>query len=279
MVKTDEIKPGILQDFAPDVLCDAIQRNRRALHAFGCRRAGTDVRDDVEVSWCITELREPFFNCIYRTNIRRGHVDAIIEDAMARAKARNVHLWWFIGSDTRPAGIAENLKAHGFYANRVTGMALDLQSIDGVSLPQSNLEITAVKEKDTLKIWSRVAVAGFEIPEELKDDWFKWYGDIGVDPGSSIQHYLGWYDGEPVATASILLAEGTAGIYNVAVLPQSRCRGLGSNITLYALREARNRGYRIAVLQASRQGLSIYRRIGFQECCKLMSYVWEPKSE
>jgi len=274
MAKMIENTTGVLQDFSLDVLCKAIQRNRQALHALSRLWPGADIREDDEVSWCITGLREPFFNCVYRTNIKRGHVDAIIEDAMARAKSRNVHLWWFIATDTHPANIAKNLKAHGFFPNRVTGMALDLFTINSELSELANLKITAVRDPDTLRLWSRIAVTGFEMPEEVEGDWFNWYGNIGLGPGLPIQHFLGWWNGEPAATASLLLAEGVAGIYNVAVVPQKRRLGLGLGMTMQPLREARNMGYRIAILQASQQGLSVYRRIGFQECCKLMSYVW-----
>jgi len=268
--------PEILQDFSKDILCEAIQRNRRALHAFGCALPGTDVRDDAEVSWCITSLREPFFNCVYHTNIRRGHTDAIIEEAMSCARARHVGLWWFIGLDTRPAGIARNLKARGFLPNEVMGMALDLTKINRAVCP-ADLKITPVTDRATLKIWCRIAVAGFATPEEIKEDWFQWYAGIGLKPDGPFRHYLGWWKGEPVATASLLLAEGVAGIYNVATLPQMRQRGIGINITCVPLENALKAGYRIAILQASKQGSPIYHKIGFQDCCKLMSYIWEPK--
>jgi len=268
--------PEILQDFSIDTLCDAIQENRRALHMLGCSLPGTDIRDDAEVSWCITDLREPFFNCVYRTNIKRGHTDAVIEDAMSRARARHVGLWWFIGLDTRPAGIVKKLKARGFLPDEVTGMALDLNKINRAVCPE-DLKITPVRDMETLKIWCRIAVIGFDTPEEIKEDWFKWYSDIGLKPDGPFRHYLGWWNGEPVATASLLLAEGVAGIYNVATLPGMRRRGVGINITCEPLQDALNAGYRIAILQASKQGRNIYHKTGFQDCCKLMSYIWEPK--
>jgi hypothetical protein len=276
MMKKVEIKPGVLQDFSLDVLCDAIQRNRRALHAFGCNRPEADVRDDEEVSWCITSLREPFFNCVYRTEIKRGHSDDVIEEAMSQATSRGVGLWWFIGLDTRPAGIAKNLKARGFKPDEVTGMALDLTRIDTGICRLTEMEIKPVTDLETLQTWCRIAVTGFEMPEEIKGDWFQWYSDIGLDLEGPVLHFLGWWKGEPVATSSLLLAEGVAGIYNVATVPQMRRHGAGFDITCEPLKIARRSGYRVAILQASKQGRSVYRKIGFKDCCKLMSYVWEP---
>ena len=45
-------------------------------------------------------------------------------------------------------------------------------------------------------------------------------------------------------------------------------------MTLAPLLEARAMGYRIGVLHASEMGLGVYRRLGFQEYCRLGGYVW-----
>ena len=48
----------------------------------------------------------------------------------------------------------------------------------------------------------------------------------------------------------------------------------GTTLTLAPLREARAMGYRIGLLDSSNMGLGVYRRLGFQEYCKMSYYVW-----
>ena len=79
---------------------------------------------------------------------------------------------------------------------------------------------------------------------------------------------------EPVTIASLLFHAGVAGIYGIATVPQSRRQGVAAAITLHALHEARRRGYRIAVLSPTEMSDALYRRIGFQEYCKLSHYEW-----
>jgi predicted acetyltransferase len=70
----------------------------------------------------------------------------------------------------------------------------------------------------------------------------------------------------------LLLTLGVAGIFGVATVPEARGRGLGTAISLHALREARDMGYKVSVLLSSRMGYRIYQRLGFKEYCRLEIY-------
>ncbi|GHO87493.1 GNAT family N-acetyltransferase [Dictyobacter formicarum] len=91
------------------------------------------------------------------------------------------------------------------------------------------------------------------------------YRKIGFDEDGLWHHYLGWWNGDPVATTSLFLGAGVAGIYFVFTLPAARCQGIGAAITLAALQDASRRGYRVGVLGSSSMGYSVYQRLGFQE--------------
>ena len=94
-----------------------------------------------------------------------------------------------------------------------------------------------------------------------------------------MQCYLAILNGQPVATSQFLLSAGVAGIYNVTCLPEARGQGIGAAITLAPLLEARLRGYRISILQASHLGYPVYRRLGFHDYGKLNIYLWENETK
>ena len=98
----------------------------------------------------------------------------------------------------------------------------------------------------------------------------RWVRSIGLN--ENLRHYLGYLHGKAVATASVFFYEGVAGLYCVATLPEARGKGIGSFVSAAPLIEAREEGYRIAILQSSRMGYPVYVRLGFKESRKGISY-------
>ena len=63
----------------------------------------------------------------------------------------------------------------------------------------------------------------------------------------------------------LFLSAGVAGLYHVQVHPERR-KGIGTALTLVPMHDARKAGYEISVLQASKMGEPVYRKIGFERC-------------
>ena len=77
-----------------------------------------------------------------------------------------------------------------------------------------------------------------------------------------------------VSTSMLLTAEGVAGLYFVATVPEARRRGVGFAVTQQPLLEAREMGYRVGILQASKMGQPVYESLGFKEYGKFGVYLW-----
>jgi GNAT superfamily N-acetyltransferase len=60
----------------------------------------------------------------------------------------------------------------------------------------------------------------------------------------------------------------------VCTVERVRRRGIGAAVTLAALREARDLGSRTGVLGSSEMGYPVYRRLGFEEYCRIGLYEW-----
>ena len=82
--------------------------------------------------------------------------------------------------------------------------------------------------------------------------------------------------GRLVAVSMLHLADGLAGIYCVATLPDERGRGLGAHVTAQALRAAHQVGYRVGILQSSAAGHSVYLGLGFKDFGAVSMFVRTP---
>jgi ribosomal protein S18 acetylase RimI-like enzyme len=138
------------------------------------------------------------------------------------------------------------------------------------------MTVDPVEDAASLAHWSRVLCDSFGAPRSFGDAFAELATTIGLGPESPFRHFLGYANGEPVATCSLFLGAGVAGIYDVSTLPELRKRGLGRLVTLAAMHEARARGYRMAILHSSALGAAMYRGLGFADVCPIGQHIWVP---
>ena len=85
-------------------------------------------------------------------------------------------------------------------------------------------------------------------------------------------HLVVAYDtGRPVSAAMVIFSHSIAGIYWVGTVQNARGKGLAGACVSAVTNEALQRGAAFVVLQASKFGEPIYRRMGFQEFTR---YPW-----
>lgn len=80
-------------------------------------------------------------------------------------------------------------------------------------------------------------------------------------------------DGAPAAGAMVIVTHGVAGIYWVGTVPDARGRGLAELATRAAGNAGFDLGARIAALQASVMGESVYRRMGYVTVTRYPTFV------
>lgn len=255
----------ILQDLSPLTLTWAMDANFVEFHKqLGCL-PGSEVCDDPEMMWYATPIRMGGFNGVVRANLREEDVARKVAEVAARFRERDRRWNWAVGPTSQPSDLGERLQASGLrLGGSELGMALDLQALKDDLPAPPGFSVVPVRDAATLSQYMHAMVTGFGPPEAFSRAWGDVFACLGLGEERPMQHYIGLLDGEPVATSSVFYGAGVAGIYFVATVPHARNKGIGSLMTATPLQDARARGYRAAILQASQMGSSIYRKLGFE---------------
>lgn len=260
------------EDFSAAALAAAIEENgAEFLMAMG-RAGGGEERDD-QLRWTIGGSPIDYHNAVVAAHLDVADADVAIAASLVSMRAHGVPGSWHLGPGMTPADLGQRLVDHGFdYVGDDIGMAADLDALRPSPLP-AGLAIGRVATPEDLAVWVETLGRGFgEGPGEAN-----WVGEVYSKLGFENplwRYYLGWLDGRPVATATLFLGAGVAGVYFVFTVPEARNRGIGAALTLAPLLEARALGYRIGVLGASTMGEPVYRRLGFREYCRIGLFEW-----
>jgi GNAT superfamily N-acetyltransferase len=244
------------------------------------RAAGAEERREPHLHWVIGNSPLDYHNAVVYANLAPDTADIEIAASIAAFRRHRVPGTWHVGPSMRPLDLGERLLQQGFtYGGYDIGMAAGLGRLpDHLPVP-AGLTIERVRDEQGLLAWINTLAQGFG-EGEIEAQWVgEMYRRIGLDDNVPWRHYLGWLNGEPVATASSFFGAGVAGIYFVMTVPAARRQGIGAAVTLIALQEAHGLGYRIGVLGSSLPGYSVYKRLGFEEYCRVNLYEWRPPEE
>ena len=233
------------------------------------------VIDTEEVTGVINDVPLAFFKGI--GSARLGpQPDRDVKKVIEMYRARKQPFRWWLSPSTTPSDLVSVLRMNGFgHVYDAGGMAADLTTLALDAVSPQELCIRQVGDAGALAEWATILLTVFARPANEIAIWTDAYLQLGLGDGPWI-HYIGYVDGEPVATSSVLLCGELAGVYHVSTAPQVRGRGYGAALTLQTMRTARDRGATEIVLQSSEMGAGVYRGLGFVQYCDLTLYDWRP---
>jgi GNAT superfamily N-acetyltransferase len=240
---------------------------------------GTDVYEGSDYVSFFTGVPVPLFNAVFRARLEPDAINPTIATIKSQAQAKGVPLFWWVEPSADSHDLGEHLKAHGFIPSQTPAMALDLSSINTtVSRPEGfSLREIEPDAGDDLRMWGRIVGTAHGMPEVFLDP----IHDVTVAQlhkrGNQSRRYLGYLNGEPVATAELFMNAGVAGVMSISTLAHAQRRGIGTLMTLQTLQDARVAGYELAVLQSTEQGFPVYQRMGFYTLCDLDLYLYLPQ--
>jgi ribosomal protein S18 acetylase RimI-like enzyme len=219
----------------------------------------------------------PTMNQVWCLRFGEHDIENRVEDILRFFRTRNTpHMWWF-GESSSPSTVEGFLLEKGLVKSPwdFPAMAIGLEDFSDNSSKMSlkGVTIKRVETEEDLSKWLDVAGKVYNYPESFLSALRSVYQYKMRDGNfSMVQQFLALQGNEPIAISALYLANGVAGIYFVGTIDEYQGSGIGTAITLQAMIESKELGYKICILASSESGLNLYRRIGFKEYYKFRTY-------
>ncbi len=237
------------------------------------RDAGGKLHSEREARW-FAAGDHPIMNAVIET-AAPDLLDEAAVDRIASGLERisGSCVWWVVPS-AAGTGLPGRLVAAGFerWGDPWPGMAVALDRL-APAPPVDGLELQRVDDASALEDYLAVFDATLSPGEAFTDAFRRAATVVGFDLDAPMAHVVAREKGEALSCASLIVAAGVAGLYNVGTLEPARGRGIGAWVCTEALAEGRRRGLPIAVLQSSKLGYRVYERLGFREVCELVPWI------
>ena len=235
----------------------------------------------------------PMFKGVWGTQLAEEEVDTAVAHTIAWFQERHApYFFWWTGPGTMPDDLGERLQGYGLLDMAeqqqelaagikqthlgAPGMWADLHNMNEAVMTQTPPGFTIVKVHDEQGLYDfkRVFVETYQIPDWAGQAWVDATLAAGIGE-TAWCIYVGYLDGEPVATNMLFTGAGVAGLYAVATLPAVQGKGIGAAISLKPLLDARDKGYHYGVLFSTEMGIRVYQRIGFRLTnARINRYLW-----
>ncbi len=207
-------------------------------------------------------LPDDTFNYVIDADFTITAADERIRDVSAYFQQKSVPYAWWISPHDQPADLDRCLEKHGYInTENNTAMYFDLDAWDGKIISPPELQIVQAKDEKTLIDFALVLAndtAAFTA-------YFTWIAAILTDD-DPIEYYVGYVNGKPVVRGLSCYFAQVAGMHWLSTSPSERHKGYGQAMQAFRLKRAKDLGYHIAVLQASNEGLPLYKKLGYQTC-------------
>ena len=265
----------ILDDFNLETWIKAIHDNWTSLGLLFGETSQFAVKMTPDYVTQTSDLKVAMFNRVVRSRLTVSNVDEMIQETRDYFASKDLPFVWQCYPGDTPDDLPQRLESQGFTREEGIGMAMLIEDMNTPENPEAFI-FRRVITQDDMETFSRFLPKAYGMPESSHDSLAQSLMEIGIR--DDFCHYVGFLDESPVACSSVLYSDGVAGIHNVATRPDTRGKGIGSMITAAPLLDAVDLGYKVTTLLSSKMGFNLYRRLGYVEYCKPVTYKWIPPS-
>lgn len=235
--------------------------------------AGMKAVHSNSLSYVDSGLSSDTFNVIHIQNGSKLTPEAM-DSTLSYFKERQLKYCVWINKEN----LTEQVESHFADAplslqNEEKGMALELSSYQILQNTQHN-RISIVNNRDLLSDYASVIASNWSPRDENVMCYYQNAATGYLNPDNGVQLLVYYQEGTPVSTVELFATDHeTVGAYGFATLQTHRGKGIGSALLTFAMNQAKEQGYKYLILQASEDGIGIYRRFGFKEYTTYFEYA------
>jgi GNAT superfamily N-acetyltransferase len=212
---------------------------------------------------------------VLSTQLSSDEADQQIDETLRQIGDHTNAVDWFVFPGCQPADLGSRLVAradaggpHGEWMlyGKIGGpggtwMVADLTALPDSTPVPDNFHVKQVADQAMLDEWPKINARGFGASDY--SSFHAAYARHGFGRHAQAVHFIGYMGDEPVTSSTLLVAGGSASVYNVSTPTDLRRRGFGGAITHAALQQAYERGYLSAWIWSSPLGKGVYAKLGF----------------
>lgn len=210
-----------------------------------------------------SDISDDMFNYVLSAQFGDEEASAQIDEIIRLFKIKNLPFSWWVGPSDKPKNLKAILRSKGMKVKEQdVGMILKLEKF--IPEIESGLKFVRVADQETLKVFSDIIVAIGGHPKCYENIYRHIPAEL-LEENAPLQMYVAYEREKPAATGILVLDGELAGLYYIATTPEKRGKGYGTAMTEHLLTLAKKKGYLLAGLEASHEGLNLYKRLGFEE--------------
>lgn len=160
------------------------------------------------------------------------------------------------------AGLSEVGNEPGMYLSLE-----DYKSVDNVG------QINKVVDKEQVEYFAQMLATAWSPPDSNVVSYFQRVSETLLTGKHEVALFIYHHDGQPASLIELFPDENkTAGIYNLFTLPDFRGKGIATALMNFSLDHLKKQGFETVILQASEDGLEIYKRLGFKVASRFYEF-------
>mgnify|MGYP001801245329 CR=1 FL=1 len=197
-----------------------------------------------------------------------------IENAVCFFKNKEHDFCLWINTENLTPPVINTLKTLNLTEqNQEVGMLLSLEEYQPVE-DDNHANISRVSTPNELLTYANAIAMNWSPPDQNVLAYYKKAANNYLNQENVV---LLTYevDGKVVSTVELFASdEETIGLYGFTTLQTYRGLGIGSSLMTYSLNLVKSKGYKNAILQATEDGLGIYRTYGFKDFTTYFEFSW-----